>query len=132
MPRYRFTVEYDGSAYNGFQAQTDQPTVQGAIETAITAFSGERVRIAAAGRTDTGVHATGQTKLQGYNRGPGRRKRAHLHKAGHNAKLPFQRRSDDRGHHIGRSAGVQGLHLNGGIVYLRQGRHGQVSVAQQP
>ncbi|QBQ49739.1 tRNA pseudouridine(38-40) synthase TruA [Brevundimonas naejangsanensis] len=61
MPRYRFTVEYDGSAYNGFQAQTDQPTVQGAIETAITAFSGQSVRIAAAGRTDTGVHATGQT-----------------------------------------------------------------------
>lgn len=61
MPRYRFTVEYDGSAYNGFQAQQDQPTVQGAIETAITAFSGQLVRIAAAGRTDTGVHATGQT-----------------------------------------------------------------------
>lgn len=60
MPRYRATVEYDGSAYNGFQAQADQPTVQGAIETAITAFCGETVRIAAAGRTDTGVHATGQ------------------------------------------------------------------------
>ena len=61
MPRYRFTVEYDGSAYNGFQAQTGQPTVQGAIEAAVTAFSGQTVRIAAAGRTDTGVHATGQT-----------------------------------------------------------------------
>ena len=61
MPRYRFTVEYDGSAYNGFQAQADKPTVQGAIETAITAFCGQTVRIAAAGRTDTGVHATGQT-----------------------------------------------------------------------
>lgn len=61
MPRYRFTVEYDGSAYNGFQAQVGQPTVQGAIETAITAFCGQTVRIAAAGRTDTGVHATGQT-----------------------------------------------------------------------
>ena len=60
MPRYRATVEYDGSAYNGFQAQADQPTVQGAIETAIAAFCGETVRIAAAGRTDTGVHATGQ------------------------------------------------------------------------
>lgn len=60
MPRYRATVEYDGSAYNGFQAQAGQPTVQGAIETAITAFCGESVRIAAAGRTDTGVHATGQ------------------------------------------------------------------------
>lgn len=60
MPRYRATVEYDGSAYNGFQAQTDQPTVQGVIEAAITAFCGETVRLAAAGRTDTGVHATGQ------------------------------------------------------------------------
>ncbi|WP_242913027.1 tRNA pseudouridine(38-40) synthase TruA [Brevundimonas pishanensis] len=61
MPRYRFTVEYDGAAYNGFQAQKDQPTVQGALEAAIKAFSGQDVRIAAAGRTDTGVHATGQT-----------------------------------------------------------------------
>ncbi len=61
MPRYRFTVEYDGSAYNGFQAQAGQPTVQGVIESAVTAFSGQTVRIAAAGRTDTGVHATGQT-----------------------------------------------------------------------
>ena len=60
MPRYKFTIEYDGTAYNGFQAQADQPTVQGALETAIHAFSGERIRIAAAGRTDTGVHATGQ------------------------------------------------------------------------
>lgn len=60
MPRYRLTLEYDGSGYNGFQAQTDQPTVQGAVERAITAFCGETVRIAAAGRTDAGVHATGQ------------------------------------------------------------------------
>ena len=60
MPRYRLTVEYDGSGYNGFQAQAGQPTVQGALEAAILAFSGETVRIAAAGRTDTGVHALGQ------------------------------------------------------------------------
>jgi tRNA pseudouridine38-40 synthase len=60
MPRYRLTLEYDGSGYNGFQAQAGQPTVQGAVETALTAFCGEAVRIAAAGRTDTGVHATGQ------------------------------------------------------------------------
>jgi tRNA pseudouridine38-40 synthase len=60
MPRYRLTLEYDGSGYNGFQAQAGQPTVQGAVETAVTAFCGQTVRIAAAGRTDTGVHATGQ------------------------------------------------------------------------
>ena len=60
MPRYRLTIEYDGSGYNGFQAQADQPTVQGAIEAAITAFCGQTVRLAAAGRTDTGVHATEQ------------------------------------------------------------------------
>jgi len=60
MPRYRLTLEYDGGPYNGFQAQADQPTVQGAVERAVQAFSGEQVRLAAAGRTDTGVHATGQ------------------------------------------------------------------------
>ncbi|QDH72054.1 tRNA pseudouridine(38-40) synthase TruA [Brevundimonas sp. M20] len=60
MPRYRLTVEYDGSGYNGFQVQAGQPTVQGALEAAIKAFSGQTIRLAAAGRTDTGVHATGQ------------------------------------------------------------------------
>src|SRR3954465_7370364 len=60
MPRYRLTIEYDGRPYNGFQAQASQPSVQGAIETAVTAFSGQTIRIAAAGRTDTGVHATAQ------------------------------------------------------------------------
>jgi tRNA pseudouridine38-40 synthase len=60
LPRYRLTIEYDGSDYNGFQAQAGLPTVQGAIETAVKGFSGQDVRIAAAGRTDSGVHATGQ------------------------------------------------------------------------
>jgi len=60
MTRYRLTVEYDGGPYKGFQAQIDLPTVQGEIERAVAAFSGESVRVHAAGRTDTGVHATGQ------------------------------------------------------------------------
>ena len=60
MPRYRLTLEYDGGPFCGFQAQADLPTVQGEIERAIRAFCGEDVRIAAAGRTDTGVHATAQ------------------------------------------------------------------------
>ena len=60
MPRYRLLVEYDGGPYCGFQTQDALPSVQGSLERAIAAFSGEAPRISAAGRTDTGVHATGQ------------------------------------------------------------------------
>ena len=60
MPRYRLTIEYDGRPYRGFQAQALLPSVQGSIEKAILGFCGEDLRIHAAGRTDTGVHATGQ------------------------------------------------------------------------
>lgn len=60
MPRYRLVVEYDGRPYRGFQAQAELPSVQTSIERAVLGFSGEAIRLAAAGRTDTGVHATGQ------------------------------------------------------------------------
>ncbi|HEY1415849.1 MAG TPA: tRNA pseudouridine(38-40) synthase TruA [Caulobacteraceae bacterium] len=60
MPRYRLFLEYDGGPYCGFQAQAGQPSVQAAVERALLAFSGEAVRVSAAGRTDAGVHATGQ------------------------------------------------------------------------
>ena len=60
MPRYRLTIEYDGGPYRGFQAQGELPSVQASLERAIHAFSGEQLRVNAAGRTDTGVHATGQ------------------------------------------------------------------------
>lgn len=60
MPRYRLAVEYDGSPYVGFQAQSNGASIQGELERAILAFSGETIRIQGAGRTDTGVHATGQ------------------------------------------------------------------------
>lgn len=60
MPRYRLLVEYDGRPYRGFQAQERLPSIQGAIEKAVMGFSGQKIRLIGAGRTDTGVHATGQ------------------------------------------------------------------------
>jgi len=60
MPRFRLLIEYDGRPYHGFQAQAALPSVQGAIERAVKAFCGQTLRLQAAGRTDTGVHATGQ------------------------------------------------------------------------
>lgn len=60
MPRYAFKVEYDGRPFCGWQRQTDLPTVQGAIEDALARLEPGQHTIAAAGRTDTGVHGTGQ------------------------------------------------------------------------
>ena len=58
--RVALVVEYDGGAYMGFQWQSQQPTVQGAIETALQHFTGETLRIRGASRTDSGAHARGQ------------------------------------------------------------------------
>lgn len=57
----RLTIEYDGSAYNGWQVQTNAPSVQAELEKAASRLAGTPVRVRAAGRTDAGVHARGQT-----------------------------------------------------------------------
>ncbi|HET6477830.1 MAG TPA: tRNA pseudouridine(38-40) synthase TruA [Dehalococcoidales bacterium] len=53
-------MEYDGTNYYGFQLQANQPTVQGEIESALLKLTGEKLRVLAASRTDTGVHAREQ------------------------------------------------------------------------
>ncbi len=60
MPRYRLTVEYDGTPFVGWQRQENGLSVQQVIEEAVEGFCAESVTAFAAGRTDAGVHALGQ------------------------------------------------------------------------
>jgi tRNA pseudouridine38-40 synthase len=60
MPRYKLTIEYDGTGLVGWQRQANGPSVQAAIEAALMAITGTEVPIRGAGRTDAGVHALGQ------------------------------------------------------------------------
>lgn len=60
MPRYKLTIEYDGTHFNGWQSQADRRAVQDALSAAIEGFCGEKVTVFGAGRTDSGVHALGQ------------------------------------------------------------------------
>lgn len=60
MPRYKLILEYDGSAFVGWQRQMNGPSVQAAVEAAISRFAGHPVTVIGAGRTDAGVHAAGQ------------------------------------------------------------------------
>jgi len=60
MPRYKLTLEYDGTPFVGWQRQAAGVSVQSALEDALHAFCGENPGLRAAGRTDAGVHALAQ------------------------------------------------------------------------
>jgi len=60
MPRFKLTIEYDGGPFVGWQRQENGPSVQGALETALKALEPGPHTVQGAGRTDAGVHATGQ------------------------------------------------------------------------
>jgi len=61
VPTVKLILEYDGTAYAGWQRQPDRPTIQEAIETSIQGVTQTKVPVIGAGRTDAGVHALGQT-----------------------------------------------------------------------
>jgi tRNA pseudouridine38-40 synthase len=60
MPRYKLTIEYDGTPFAGWQRQPNGPSVQETIENSIEALTGSHSTVHGAGRTDAGVHAFGQ------------------------------------------------------------------------
>jgi tRNA pseudouridine38-40 synthase len=60
IARFKLTVHYDGSAFHGWQRQPDRRTVQGELEEALSRLADRPCDVVGSGRTDTGVHATGQ------------------------------------------------------------------------
>ena len=58
--RYAACVEYDGAKYCGWQRQDHSPSVQEPVEEALSKIANHKIKVICAGRTDTGVHATGQ------------------------------------------------------------------------
>ena len=60
MPRYKITIEYDGTPFSGWQIQANGPSVQAELARAIEGLTGQHIVPRGAGRTDAGVHARGQ------------------------------------------------------------------------
>jgi tRNA pseudouridine38-40 synthase len=67
MPHWKAILTYDGTPYNGWQVQPNQPTIQGTLAQAIHRITGETVLPQGSGRTDTGVHALGQVATFSLN-----------------------------------------------------------------
>ncbi len=60
MATIKLTIEYEGTAYAGWQQQPNHPTIQGVLEEALAKITHQHLAIIGAGRTDSGVHALGQ------------------------------------------------------------------------
>jgi tRNA pseudouridine38-40 synthase len=60
MPRYKLTIEYDGTDFAGWQRQDNGPSIQGVLEAALKAYCQVNIKVYVAGRTDAGVHALAQ------------------------------------------------------------------------
>lgn len=60
LRRIKLTLEYDGTAFSGWQVQPDQRTVQGVLQENLSAMMGSEIRVIGSGRTDAGVHALAQ------------------------------------------------------------------------
>jgi tRNA pseudouridine38-40 synthase len=58
--RFKLILEYEGTAYHGWQVQPGLPTIQGLLQAALARIAGAPVQVTSAGRTDAGVHALGQ------------------------------------------------------------------------
>jgi len=68
LPRFKITLQYDGTGFRGWQLQNKERTVQGEIEDALQILNKKKlIRVHGAGRTDTGVHAMGQVAHFDFN-----------------------------------------------------------------
>lgn len=68
MPRFKLTIEYDGTSFVGWQKQEGLLSIQGVLEDCLSDFFGEPTPIWGSGRTDAGVHATGQVAHMDMNK----------------------------------------------------------------
>jgi tRNA pseudouridine38-40 synthase len=60
LPNFKLLLEYDGTAYHGWQRQSDTRTIQGTVEAVLKTMTERSVTLIGSGRTDAGAHATGQ------------------------------------------------------------------------